>query len=116
MQVLGVNITDKHMPQHFEIYLYQAGLKRGLLKQDTSYSAIWTGMVVMGRATVKVVPCPSLLETLMRPPCFATIPWETLRPRPVPFPLPFVVKNGSKIEDRMCSGMPAPESITFTAT
>ena len=56
-------------------------------------------IVVIGRITVKVVPAFSLLLTYMLPPCMATIPCETLRPRPVPLPL--VEKNGSKMEDRI---------------
>jgi len=56
-------------------------------------------MVVTGRVTVKVAPFPSWLETRIRPPCFATIPCDTLSPRPVPRPFGFVVKK--RIEDGM---------------
>ena len=38
------------------------------------------------------------------------------RPRPVPGPTGLVVKNGSKMRSRICSGMPVPLSMTRTTT
>ena len=48
-----------------------------------------------GSATWNVVPWPGTLSTKMAPPCSCRIPKETERPRPVPRPIPFVVKKGS---------------------
>ncbi len=48
-----------------------------------------------GSATWNVVPWPGTLSTKMAPPCSCTIPKEMERPRPVPRPMPFVVKKGS---------------------
>ena len=39
------------------------------------------------------VPIPTSLFTSMLPPVCLTIPYTTLRPSPVPFDLPFVVKK-----------------------
>ena len=48
-----------------------------------------------GRATWNVVPWPGTLSTKMAPPCSWTMPKEMERPRPVPRPMPLVVKKGS---------------------
>ena len=47
--------------------------------------------------------------------CF-TIPNTVARPRPVPLPVSFVVKNGSKIRPRVTSSMPVPVSVTASIT
>ena len=41
-----------------------------------------------------------------------TIPYTVASPRPVPFPLGFVVKNGSKARVRTSSLIPLPVSLT----
>ncbi len=58
----------------------------------------------------KVVPAPGLLCTRMRPPWLFTMPSVVERPRPVPWPMVFVVKNGSKMRSSNSGGMPAPVS------
>ncbi len=40
--------------------------------------------------------------------------WDS--PSPVPWPTPFVVKNGSKIRSSASGAMPLPVSVTETAT
>jgi hypothetical protein len=51
--------------------------QRSVAAESTGYmisEVMSDGMVVMGRVTVNVEPCPSLLLTRIRPPCFATMP------------------------------------------
>src|SRR5262249_39440963 len=48
------------------------------------------------------------------PPCLSTICRAMPRPRPVPSPFAFVVKNGSKIRGTTSAGTPGPLSITRT--
>src|SRR5262249_42696387 len=57
---------------------------------------------------------PGTDSQVIVPPCLATI-WRAMpRPRPVPSPLAFVVKNGSKTRGRTSAGTPGPSSITRT--
>ena len=48
--------------------------------------------------------------SVISPPCSLTMLYVIERPRPVPAPTSFVVKNGSKIRDWISSAMPGPES------
>src|SRR2546421_6651011 len=43
-----------------------------------------------------------------KPPACFTIPYTVASPSPVPLPLSFVVKNGSKMRALVCSSMPMP--------
>ena len=45
-----------------------------------------------------------------------TKPWTMLRPSPLPFPIAFVVKNGSNTLARTSSLIPVPVSLTATIT
>ena len=64
-----------------------------------------------GRRMVKVVPRPGAVSKLMVPPCLSTTTERAMAyPCPVPLPISFVVKKGSKMRVRMCSGIPAPVS------
>src|SRR5579883_1453821 len=70
-----------------------------------------------GSWIMNVVPLPTALSNEILPPCLSTITdREIASPWPVPFPTPFVVKNGSKIRPRIFSGIPAPVSWTRTST
>ena len=62
--------------------------------------------------TLKLVPLPNLLSTLICPPNFSMIPRETERPNPVPSPGGLVVKKGSNILARFSGGIPGPLSRT----
>ena len=55
-------------------------------------------------------------RTSMPPPLCATIPYTVERPRPVPIPSCFVVKNGSKMCGRTSSAIPGPSSATASVT
>ena len=56
-------------------------------------------------------PSPGSLSTVIVPPCLSTTSERAMaNPWPVPFPTSLVVKNGSKIFDRIDSGMPPPVS------
>ena len=46
----------------------------------------------------------------MKPPLCFTMPYTVARPRPVPLPTPFVVKNGSKMRAFVSASMPRPVS------
>ena len=46
---------------------------------------------------MKVVPSPGVDSTQITPPLWLTMPCTVASPSPVPSPIPFVVKNGSKI-------------------
>ena len=50
------------------------------------------------------------------PPLCLTIPNTVERPSPVPLPISFVVKNGSKIFSMISGGMPSPVSSTSMRT
>ena len=65
---------------------------------------------------MNVAPAPSSLTTRIDPPDWLTIPYAVDRPRPVPLPCAFVVKNGSKIRARVASSIPTPVSLTTMAT
>jgi hypothetical protein len=49
-----------------------------------SETASVPGRGAMGNSTVKVLPAPTVLVTLMRPPCSSTMRSTCARPRPVP--------------------------------
>ncbi len=70
-----------------------------------------------GTVTTKAAPAPGVLSTVSVPPwpC-VTMSCERLKPSPVPEPVGFVVKNGSKIFSRTSSGMPGPLSATRIST
>ena len=70
----------------------------------------------LGRWTVKREPFPSSLVTPMSPPSSITMRREMLSPRPVPWPVGFVVKNGSKIRGSTSAGIPEPVSAISTQT
>jgi len=61
---------------------------------------------------MKHVPVPWLLCTVMHPPCCATMPSTTDKPRPVPTPTGFVVKKGSKMRCTVASSIAAPRVRT----
>src|SRR4051794_35199362 len=70
----------------------------------------------MGRRTRNRVS-PGADSTAMSPWClFTTIRHEMSRPKPVPSPTGFVVKNGSKMRPTTSSGMPGPVSPISTCT
>ena len=57
----------------------------------------------------------SLCTATSPPDCLAK-PNTWLRPKPVPLPTSFVVKNGSKIWSILSDGMPQPVSVSEMAT
>ena len=65
-----------------------------------------------GSRTVNRAPRPGSDSTSMVPPCDLTMPWLIASPRPVPWPIGLVVKNGSKIRPRIVGSMPQPASVT----
>ena len=50
-----------------------------------------------GKQTLIEVPWPGLLKTSITPSLCRMTPWTTAIPSPVPFPISFVVKKGSKM-------------------
>ena len=79
----------------------------GVGEEVTVRSALSTGSLIQN-----VVPLSTTLSTVIVPPCSSTIPFTTVRPRPVPFPKSFVVKKGSNTFERISSGIPWPVSDT----
>ena len=69
-----------------------------------------------GRWIVKTVPASGRLETAMCPPARVTLPYAVARPRPVPSPACFVVKNGSNTRVVVSSSIPRPVSVTRSTT
>ena len=69
-----------------------------------------------GSEIVKVVPCPTSLVTRTDPFACCAKPQTWGRPRPVPLPTSFVLKNGSKARVSTSGGMPWPVSLTAIAT
>jgi len=57
---------------------------------------------------MKACPRSWLLCTVMHPPCCATMPRRRTKPRPVPTPTGFVVRNGRKMRCTVASSMPHP--------
>ncbi len=64
---------------------------------------------------MNVAPSPTVLSTVTSPPDCLAKPNTWLRPRPVPWPTPFVVKNGSKMRSRFSGEIPEPVSAIDTA-
>ncbi len=50
-----------------------------------------------GNSTRIVAPLPGSLVAEMAPPCAVTMAWQMASPRPIPWPTPRVVKNGSNM-------------------
>ena len=69
-----------------------------------------------GSVTTNVVPAPTVLSTVMSPPCACTVPCTTDKPSPVPSPTPLVVKNGSNMRASTSADMPSPVSATAINT
>lgn len=65
---------------------------------------------------MNVVPSPTLLCTSISPPDCLVKPNTCERPRPVPFPISLVVKEGSKIWTKASTAMPSPVSAIDMAT
>lgn len=53
---------------------------------------------------------------VMAPPCSSMIFRVTVKPRPVPCPVGFVVKKGSKTRESFSAGIPVPVSFTSATT
>src|SRR4029453_8873843 len=80
-------------------------------RHDTASAAGGSGsFATSGSSMTKVVPSPGDDPTSMRPPWRSTMPYEIERPRPVPCPTGFVVKNGSKTRACTSGDMPGPSS------
>lgn len=60
----------------------------------TKIAAEWS---TRGRYILNDVPRPGEVPTSMRPPLSLTMLAQVASPSPVPFPVSFVVKNGSKM-------------------
>src|SRR4029078_383846 len=70
-----------------------------------------------GRVTRNSVrPPPGRESTAMSPSCQRTMRRAMSRPRPVPWPIGFVVKNGSKMRFMFSAGIPGPSSTMRTTT
>ena len=69
-----------------------------------------------GKMIRNVVPRPTSLSTASSPPKRVMMLWHTNSPSPVPTPTGLVVKNGSKMRERISGGIPAPVSLTSTIT
>ncbi len=72
--------------------------------------------VLDGKRTVKRVPTPSSLSTVIPPPNSATMLWQMARPSPETYPDGLVVKKGSKTRRRASFVMPPPLSLTSANT
>src|SRR5690606_25804196 len=72
------------------------------------------GRFLSGRRKGKHVPWPGADCTSIWPLwLLVMMKYDTDRPRPVPWPISLVVKNGSKVRLRTASGMPTPLSSTW---
>src|SRR5262245_12397622 len=70
-----------------------------------------------GRMIRNSVNSPGVVSTSIDPPCCLTImSWLMERPRPVPSPAGFVVKNGLNIFSFTSGGMPVPLSRILIST
>src|SRR5262249_49332748 len=64
-----------------------------------------------GKTILNSVYSPGFVSTSIDPPCcLTTMSWLSDRPKPVPSPAGFVVKNGLKILSFTSGGMPVPLS------
>lgn len=77
-------------------------------------AAAWgcVGPARTGSTIRKAAPPPGRSATPRVPPWALTIPWQMLRPSPVPSPAGLVVKKGSKIRSAMAGATPGPLSAT----
>ena len=72
-----------------------------------------SGFCVVGSSTINVVPRPGRLCTRIFPRWALIMLYTKLKPRPVPRS-PLVVKKGSKMRGKMCSGIPCPVSEMYS--
>jgi hypothetical protein len=68
-----------------------------------------------GRNRVTTLPRPSVLSIITWPPMCRTKPRTWLSPRPLPFPISFVVKKGSNALASTSCAMPLPVPVSDTA-
>jgi len=78
------------------------------------FSIVNSILGLVGRVTVSVVPLPTVLSTVIFPPCASTMRLQVASPSPIP--LAFVVVRGENAFIRMSSGMPAPVSLKMIST
>ncbi len=83
-------------------------------RRGSSVGGCWGARLPGGKATVIVVPRPSMLSIASVLLCVRIIPPTAARPRPRPVNL--VVKNGSKMRARVAASMPLPVSETLKTT
>jgi hypothetical protein len=88
----------------------------GRRNRSRNFDPIRLQLILDGRQMKKLVPQPGADSTLICPPLCVMIPWAMARPSPVPFPISFVVKNGSNILAMVSSSIPHPESVMTTRT
>ena len=108
----------------------RGGLYRVLfVLQQERYGPSQTGIIIndqdfhlasfrsaTGNRTLRTAPAPSAGTASIAPPIPSIRRAETARPRPVPRPGSFVVKNGSNTRPRRLSGIPGPSSRTTSST
>src|SRR2546430_837930 len=85
---------------------------RGRSSRGAGGSGADASACAAGKYRRNVVPRPISLSTKMKPPLRFNVPYTIDRPRPVPLPISFVVKNGSNMRACVLSVMPWPVSAT----
>ncbi|MNY10952.1 hypothetical protein D3C86_1439560 [compost metagenome] len=83
---------------------------RGVHASKRSARARLCSLPKVGKVSLKREPLPASLSTSMLAWCFSRMPWQMLRPSPVPLPTGLVVKKGSKMWLWTSSVMPSPLS------
>src|SRR6476661_7884945 len=94
-------------PVHVEVACVQK-LAKHVFPRDYPAACAIGRALVRGKSMTKVVPFPTSLATLMRPPSCSTILREIARPSPRPRRL--VVTKSSKTAWRRSGGIPQPVS------
>jgi hypothetical protein len=85
----------------------------GAVTSPTDWRTLcWTASATAGRRILKLVPCATSDWHRMAPPLCSTMPRTVAKPRPVPLPVSFVVKKGSKMCSCIWASMPTPVSRT----
>src|SRR5438046_3039235 len=113
----------RHTAKHLQDIVGEVHMSERFLQNPLAFELARLGMTGSssrngaGGSTIEtLVPIPDRLSMRSAPPDCSANPCAVARPRPVPLPLGFVVKNGSAARAAISGAMPLPESSIVKTT